>query len=54
MWVIASWKKVFNENKRTYQSSVKTSDAVWEQDVVSKENEMIVFRRTKTAMIEAM
>ena len=54
MWGVTLWEKVFVENEKKDLSELrKISNAVWEQDMVSKENEMAILRRTEKAMMRA-
>ena len=54
MWGVTLWEKVFVKNERKDLSQLrKISNAVWERDVVSK-NEIAILGRTEKAMMRAM
>ena len=43
MWKVFLWEKVFVKNERKDLLELrKISNAVWERDIVSKENEMAI------------
>ena len=53
MWGVTLWEKIFNKNERRHLSELrKISNAVWEQNIVAK-NEMVILK-TEKAMMRAM
>ena len=55
MWQISLLRKAFIKNARASLIEMcKIDNVVWQQDMVSKKNEMEILRSSKKAMIGAM